>query len=72
MGALSTHDLALTEIAQREDLRGAKVHMQAGARMIRWISITASGRELRARQMVGDCARDGPAGLAFWLYHRLP
>lgn len=29
VGALSTHDLALTEIAQREGLRGANVHMQS-------------------------------------------
>ena len=29
VGALSTHDLALTEIAQREALRGANVHMQS-------------------------------------------
>jgi DNA mismatch repair ATPase MutS len=29
VGALSTDDLALTEIAQREALRGANVHMQS-------------------------------------------
>lgn len=29
VGALSTHDLALTEIAQREALRGVNVHMQS-------------------------------------------
>jgi len=29
VGALSTHDLALAKIAQREDLRGANVHMQS-------------------------------------------
>ena len=29
IGALSTHDLALTEIAQRDGLRGTNVHMQS-------------------------------------------
>ena len=29
VGALSTHDLALTEIAQREGLLGTNVHMQS-------------------------------------------
>ena len=29
VGALSTHDLALTEIAQRESLRGTNIHMQS-------------------------------------------
>jgi DNA mismatch repair ATPase MutS len=29
VGALSTHDLALTEIAEHQELRGANVHMQS-------------------------------------------